>query len=89
MNTFISWLSAGMGPQFKILVRIQNAGQGPRVLRGFGVTLRARADPCSKNNGGVVMHPANMAWFGDFLCQKRGCSIFPKVGVKTCKKIGR
>lgn len=76
---------------------VQDFGENPKcrsgsqdLTGGFGVTLRAGADFCgSENNGGVVMHPANMAWFGDFLCQKRVCSIFPKVGVKTCKKIDR
>ena len=53
-----------MGPQFKILVRIQNAGQGPGQFRMFWGADHARG-----KNHGVVTPWANMAWFGD-LCQK-------------------
>ena len=46
--------SAGMGPQFKILVRIQNAGQGlGRFRDDCGI--------CGKINGGVLVH--HRPWF--------------------------
>ena len=65
--------SAGMGPQFKILVRIQNAGQGlGRFRDDCGI--------CGKINGGP--EPPAMVCFHDFLWQKLGALTSRKVGVE-------
>ena len=61
----------------KMPVRVPGS-QGPE---------RSRGDP--EGGGQIpVMHPANMAWFGDFLCQKRRCSIFPKVRYLRLASVG-
>ena len=66
---------------------VQDSGENPKCRSGSQGPERSRGDP--EGGGQIpVMHPANMAWFGDFLCQKRRCSIFPKVRYLRLASVG-
>lgn len=76
-NTFISWPSAGMGPQFKILVRIQNAGQGPRISQEVSGWPWGRGQIFVAAKTMVELWCTRQTWLGSVIfCVKNGCAQF-------------